>query len=1053
MKRHYGAAGKLPWRSCLWVVCAAWALVSVSASAAAPADQLKTLVESGDLDKIAAYLAQPGAGINDRPDNFKTLLDFAAEENRVKVAQFLIDHGADVNGVPRGEGSAGNPSGVTPLCRAAYFNAIETMDLLIRRGANVNSSPGRPSAIIYAADKGNLEAVEMLIEHGANVNQEFGIHQTAISQAIDHGHVEVAKYLAGHGATLGAGAVYYAAMAGSPDLLSLALQGKPSEAMLNQALAAAAGNGRVDESTRQRMLELLLSHGADPDAPQNGLPRGMLPRAFNAATAAYLLDHGANVRAKLTGYELAAGFCANGGVGAKDSLPLDRMLVARGMDFRNPESGHLNPLSCAVVENRIDLVNFLLDHGANLGWPNWDGSVPIFGATTREMIEDLLRHGASLDQTGEQLQKDGSLKPIPQMTALSMAIRSSQWDEVRLLVSMGADVRTQGGSFLTEVAVRAPADIVTTLLARGVDVNARNGTGETALMAAVRAGREDRVRLLLDHGADVNIQSRTGHTALLLAVEADNTGLVTLLLARGANRNTGNVEGVTPLAEARTAEVRQLLGSAVAAPVAEGTSSRDTADCVAASKASSRGANGTTPLAPGVRDPGEDWDYLDQAAGEVRGISIGGRNYLFAASDEAGYLARIDADGVERIVCEYGKVAGGELRPLTDYERLQARAQRDFKSISVESLRWQGLRGAVAILAASRRSRDPVPLAFSSDDNLLSDAAGYHRDDILAYYLEHGVDPNLGWLDHRLVDGVHAPRAHAPPLCTAVRSGSERAVELLLDHGAHPDAAEPPPLPGPHWVGTPALAVAVIDRNAAVVETLLAHGANPDMPSAHGFPPGVGIYSGFQQALGGQLGQWLSREMFAAQQGGQDLVANAAVLFRHGASTDPWLYGVLAQLQLRARANGVQLPAAILKPIAVAPKSEQVRQVADGIRATYPAVSELLSMALRFRDASPCDASTLPDDLPYCLPKSLHAADDDLNGRYDALMKRPGADTTVIRRQQRAWIAERDQSCRVKELAAVTQAGWLAYVLSDPVRAQCVLGFTRNRAAALPAVP
>jgi ankyrin repeat protein len=90
------------------------------------------------------------------------------------VVQYLLNHGADVNAMPRGkDDTAFNHADITPLCRAAYFNAIETMDLLIRHGAKVNSNPGRLSALIYAAENGNLEAVEMLLEHGAYIDQKW----------------------------------------------------------------------------------------------------------------------------------------------------------------------------------------------------------------------------------------------------------------------------------------------------------------------------------------------------------------------------------------------------------------------------------------------------------------------------------------------------------------------------------------------------------------------------------------------------------------------------------------------------------------------------------------------------------------------------------------------------------------------------------------------------------------------------------------------------------------------------------------------------------------
>jgi len=180
---------------------------------------------------------------------------------------------------------------------------------------------------------------------------------------------------------------------------------------------------------------------------------------------------------------------------------------------------------------------------------------------------------------------------------------------------------------------------------------------------------------------------------------------------------------------------------------------------------------------------------------------------------------------------------------------------------------------------------------------------------------------------------VNSPRG-TESLFMAVKSGSGHSVELLLAQGATPDAAEPPPQPGPQWVGAPALAGAIINRSQFVVEDLLAHGASPDMPSGHGFPPGVGIYAGFNQVLGGLLDQWVTNWLYQPRYQGPDIVANAKAVFRHGGSPDPWLYSVLAHLQLRATVNHLQLPDAVRKGIDPAPKSEQTRQVADGMRAT-----------------------------------------------------------------------------------------------------------------------
>jgi ankyrin repeat protein/uncharacterized protein YecT (DUF1311 family) len=1038
------AYGRISLDRCLAIAVACYALliVSVPARSETPAEHAMALVESGDLQKIGAYLAQPGIGIDDHPGGVKTLLDYAAEKNRVKVAQYLLDHGADVNTFTQGEeDKLVNRPGVSPLCRAAYFNSLEVMELLLRHGARVNSPKGTESPLICAAFQGNLKAVEVLVEHGADVNHEYGPYDTASSRAIQQKHVEVVRYLLSHGASLQPGDVNYAAMAGSPELVDMALVGHPTQNMLNLALASAAGNDRVDEPNRQRMLESLLAQDATPDSAQNGLPDGVMRRAFSADTAAFLLDHGANSTGKLTGFDLAAAFvCASAN---KDPLPFLKMLVSRHLDFTSPGVAHVGPLGCAAQAGQIDAIDYLVDHGANITWTDWNGFAPIFYAKTKIVAENLIRHGADLNQTAQLRQPDGSFLLTSERTPLSAAIDDRQWDTMAMLVSIGADIRTRGVMYLETVAVNGPVDMVAVLLDAGVDVNGTDSRKDTALMAAARAQRQDSAQLLFDHGADANVRNLTGRTALHLAVEAGDVEMVNLLLAHGADRNISYGEGLTPLAEARTAELRQTLGDPGAVKLTDGISALDREDCVTALSTPIQTTSQSGSVPP-VQDPGEDWDYLDQGDA-ADSISIAERSYLRAVSADAGYLARVDADGVERIVCEYAKDVrrGAALRPLSEYERLQARAKRDDKSISFESAQLQGLRGAVAILKASRRSVEPIPLQLNSDDNLLGDAATFHRDDILQYYLDHGVDPNLEWLGHPTVNGDQSSSGHAAALFIAVRSGSDRSVDLLLAHGVQPDAAD-----SHDPESKPAIAVAVLSRSPGVVEALLSHGANPDIPSGSVPPSGLGIYRLFGNALGSGIDQWVKGIIFNPKQPAHDLVSTATVMFQHGASPDPWLDTVLFELKIWPQK--VPLPAEAGAKVAASPDSGRARKVADAIKTSLPPVASLLDVALRYRDASLCDGSTAPEEIQYCLPKSLHSADAELNARYtQLLLQAHGTEAAALRTGQRNWIRQRDKSCGVKEITGVTKAGWLAYVLSDSDKAKCVLQRTRERVAEL----
>jgi uncharacterized protein YecT (DUF1311 family) len=228
----------------------------------------------------------------------------------------------------------------------------------------------------------------------------------------------------------------------------------------------------------------------------------------------------------------------------------------------------------------------------------------------------------------------------------------------------------------------------------------------------------------------------------------------------------------------------------------------------------------------------------------------------------------------------------------------------------------------------------------------------------------------------------------------------------------------------------------------------LAHGASPDIPPGPVPPSGLGIYRLFHNALGGDVDQWVHGIVFNSKQPAQDLVSTATVMFRHGASPDPWLYTALAQLELWSQQ--IALPAELRAEVATSPESDQIRKVADSIRASLPPVANLLDVALRYRDAPPCDASTASEELPYCLPKSLHSADAELNARYAQLsLQAHGTEGVVLRSDQRNWIRQRDKSCGVKEITGVTEAGWLAYVLSDIAKSQCVLQHTRERVTTL----
>jgi uncharacterized protein len=347
--------------------------------AALPSGETALLVatRSGSTDAVRALLAH-GANANVKENAYgQTPLMLAASENHAEVCRLLIESGARLNAATTIVEpqklflSQSYRGGFAPLHYAARQGAIEAGRVLLDARADLNAQePDGISPLVLALFNGHYDFAAMLIEGGADVNLADKGGRTPLYQALDMRRLEF-------------------------------IAGRPAPKWTDRRDALA-------------LAKLLLDYGADPNATltqrqpdrksaspsDTWLAAGTTPflkAAKNADIPAMrlLLDYGADPYAKAPKVEASALMFA-AGVGwrelssiapEKEALESVRMLWDLGgfdIDAATGTSGQ-TALHGAASRGATSIIQFLVDHGANLTAKDRHGRTPLDGAG---LVED-----------------------------------------------------------------------------------------------------------------------------------------------------------------------------------------------------------------------------------------------------------------------------------------------------------------------------------------------------------------------------------------------------------------------------------------------------------------------------------------------------------------------------------------------------------------------------------------------------------------------------------------------------------------------------------------
>ena len=471
--------------------------------------------------RLAAVAQAPAGQAAARSDSIDRRLVQAAQRQDTEAVRALLGERVDVD-MPQADGA-------TPLAWAVHWDALDMADLLIRAGANANAANDLGvTPLMLASTNGGAPMVERLLQAGADHAVARSTGETALMMASRTGSVAVVRLLVAQGAdvnattTGGHTALMWAAAERHADVVRV-LAEIGADVHARTAAPTPRARRRGYERKEPRVLSrfeavnpaaLPRDGDRDPPRPEGGFtPLLYAVMAGDLDTVGVLLAAGANVDEAspdgMTALMVAL-------IKRHEGLAL--FLLDQGAD-PNPAEMGLTALHLASATGHLAVAEALLTRGAD---PNLRVERP-------QRITNTFEIGVFQSPGSGRLTQIGS-------TPFIVAAKSADARMMRLLAASGADpqLTTNDGTTALMLAAglgkRASTDItyydwteekaveaLTVGLELGIDINAANEHGETALHAAAYHNANRIIEFLVEAGAHIDATNAAEQTPLRLA--------------------------------------------------------------------------------------------------------------------------------------------------------------------------------------------------------------------------------------------------------------------------------------------------------------------------------------------------------------------------------------------------------------------------------------------------------------------------------------------------------------------------------------------------------